>query len=208
MEKIIEIIEGLKPGVTVDENTKLLDEHVIDSLAMITLVSELCDEFDVDITAKDIVPENFATVKDIKNLIDRLEDGDILIVTKLDRLGRDAIDVQSTIKTLAELGIRIYCLALGAVDLTSATGKVTLGVLTAIAEFERDLLRERTHAGINRARAEGKKLGRKPSLTETEREKVWEALQTGESVSSIARNFKTTRQTILRIKKKLALSGE
>lgn len=141
-------------------------------------------------------------------LIDRLEDGDILIVTKLDRLGRDAIDVQSTIKTLAELGIRIYCLALGAVDLTSATGKVTLGVLTAIAEFERDLLRERTHAGINRARAEGKKLGRKPSLTETEREKVWEALQTGESVSSIARNFKTTRQTILRIKKKLALSGE
>ena len=76
MEKIIEIIEGLKPGVTVDENTKLLDEHVIDSLAMITLVSELCDEFDVDITATDIVPENFATVKDIKNLIDRLEDKD------------------------------------------------------------------------------------------------------------------------------------
>ena len=76
MEKIIEIIEGLKPGVTVYENTKLLDEHVIDSLAMITLVSELCDEFDVDITAKDIVPENFATVKDIKNLIDRLEDED------------------------------------------------------------------------------------------------------------------------------------
>lgn len=76
MEKIIEIIEGLKPGVTVDENTKLLDEHIIDSLAMITLVSELCDEFDVDITAKDIVPENFATVKDIKSLIDRLEDED------------------------------------------------------------------------------------------------------------------------------------
>lgn len=76
MEKIIEIIEGLKPGVTVNENTRLLDEHVIDSLAMITLVSELCDEFDVDITAKDIVPENFATVKDIKNLIDRLEDED------------------------------------------------------------------------------------------------------------------------------------
>ena len=76
MEKIIEIIEGLKPGVTVDENTKLIDEHVIDSLAMITLVSELCDEFDVDITDKDIVPENFATVKDIKRLIDRLEDED------------------------------------------------------------------------------------------------------------------------------------
>ena len=76
MEKIIEIIEGLKPGVTVTEDTKLLDEHVIDSLAMITLVSELSDEFDVDITAKDIVPENFATVKAINSLIERLEDED------------------------------------------------------------------------------------------------------------------------------------
>ncbi|HBA94149.1 MAG TPA: acyl carrier protein [Ruminococcaceae bacterium] len=76
MEKIIEIIEGLKPGVTVNADTKLLDDHVIDSLAMITLVSELSDEFDVDITAKDIVPENFATVKDIHNLIERLEDED------------------------------------------------------------------------------------------------------------------------------------
>lgn len=76
METIIEIIEGLKPGVTVTEDTRLLDDHVIDSLAMITLVSELSDEFDVDITAKDIVPENFATVNDIKNLIDRLEDED------------------------------------------------------------------------------------------------------------------------------------
>ena len=76
MEKIIEIIKGLKPGVVVDENTRLLDDHVIDSLAMISLVSELDDEFDVEISAKDIVPENFATVGAIQNLIDRLEDED------------------------------------------------------------------------------------------------------------------------------------
>lgn len=76
MEKIIEIIKGLKPGVEVDENTRLLDDYVIDSLAMISLVSELDDEFDVEISAKDIVPENFATVGAIQNLIDRLEDED------------------------------------------------------------------------------------------------------------------------------------
>ena len=76
MEKIIEIIKGLKPGVEVDENTRLLDDHVIDSLAMISLVSELDDEFDVEISAKDIVPENFATVGAIQKLIDRLEDED------------------------------------------------------------------------------------------------------------------------------------
>lgn len=76
MEKIIEIIKGLKPGVDVDENTRLLDDHVIDSLAMISLVSELDDEFDVEISAKDIVPENFATVSAIFSLIERLEDED------------------------------------------------------------------------------------------------------------------------------------
>ena len=76
MEKIIEIIKGLKPGVEVNENTRLLDDHVIDSLAMISLVSELDDEFDVEISAKDIVPENFATVSAIQSLIERLEDED------------------------------------------------------------------------------------------------------------------------------------
>ncbi len=76
MEKIIEIIKGLKPGVEVDENTRLLDDHVIDSLAMISLVSELDDEFDVEISAKDIVPENFETVGAIQSLIERLEDED------------------------------------------------------------------------------------------------------------------------------------
>ena len=76
MEKIIEIIKGLKPGVEVNENTRLLDDHVIDSLAMISLVSELDDEFDVEISAKDIVPENFATVGEIQSLIERLEDED------------------------------------------------------------------------------------------------------------------------------------
>lgn len=76
MEKIIEIIKGLKPGVEINENTRLLDDHVIDSLAMISLVSELDDEFDVEISAKDIVPENFATVSAIQSLIERLEDED------------------------------------------------------------------------------------------------------------------------------------
>ena len=76
MDRIIEIIKGLKPGVDVDENTRLLDDHIIDSLAMISLVSELDDEFDVEISAKDIVPENFATVSSILSLIERLEDED------------------------------------------------------------------------------------------------------------------------------------
>ncbi len=76
MERIIEIIKEIKPTAVVDENTRLLDDHVLDSLSMVSLVSELCDEYDVDITPVDVVPENFATVKDIAAMIERLEDED------------------------------------------------------------------------------------------------------------------------------------
>lgn len=60
-------------------------------------------------------------------LLDKMEQGDVLIVTKLDRLGRDAIDVASTVAKLEEMGIRVHCLALGGVDLTSSAGKLTMG---------------------------------------------------------------------------------
>lgn len=99
-------------------------------------------------------------------LLERLESSDVLIVTKLDRLGRSAIDVQSTVKSLADRGVRVHCLALGGADLTSSAGKMTMGVLAAVAEFERDLIVERTQAGLARAKAEGRKLGR-PVATDT-----------------------------------------
>lgn len=98
-------------------------------------------------------------------LIDRMESGDVLVVTKLDRLGRNAMDIRATVEHLATSGIRVHCLALGGVDLTSAAGKITMQVIAAVAEFERDLLIERTQSGILRARATGKKFGRPPTLT-------------------------------------------
>lgn len=76
MEKIIEIIKDIRPAANIDENTRLLDEHIIDSLSMIQLVAELDDEFDVEIEAMDIIPENFETVSAISKLIERLEDED------------------------------------------------------------------------------------------------------------------------------------
>ncbi len=76
MEKIIEIIKAIKPGADVNESTRLVDDKILDSLAMISLVAELSDEFDVEITARDIVPENFETPAEIKKMIERLEDED------------------------------------------------------------------------------------------------------------------------------------
>jgi putative DNA-invertase from lambdoid prophage Rac len=131
-------------------------------------------------------------------LMEKMEQGDVLIVTKLDRLGRDAIDVSSTVARLEERGIRVHCLALGGVDLTSSAGKLTMGVINAVAQFERDLLIERTQAGLARAKSEGKTLGRPPALSGEQQALVRQRLAKGENVSAIARDIKTSRQTIMR----------
>jgi putative DNA-invertase from lambdoid prophage Rac len=130
--------------------------------------------------------------------MEKMEQGDVLIVTKLDRLGRDAIDVSSTVASLEERGVRVHCLALGGVDLTSSAGKLTMGVINAVAQFERDLLIERTQAGLARAKSEGKALGRPSALSGEQQEFVRQRLANGESVSAIARDIKTSRQTIMR----------
>lgn len=133
-------------------------------------------------------------------LLEKMEQGDVLIVTKLDRLGRDAIDVASTVGRLEELGIRVHCLALGGVDLTSSAGKLTMGIINAVAQFERDLLIERTQAGLARVKAEGKPLGRPPALSEHQQQLVLSRLENGETISAIARDMKTSRQTIMRVR--------
>jgi putative DNA-invertase from lambdoid prophage Rac len=138
--------------------------------------------------------------KGFAKLVDRLEDGDVLIVTKLDRLGRNAMDVRATVERLASIGVRVHCLALGGVDLTSPAGRMTMQVIGAVAEFERDLLIERTQAGLHRAKAEGKTFGRPSALSEAQRAAVLDQLRAGVSVAQIARDMKTSRQTIMRVR--------
>lgn len=133
-------------------------------------------------------------------LRDKLETEDVLVVTKLDRLGRNAMDVRATVEQLATLGVRVHCLQLGGVDLTSPAGKMTMQVINAVSEFERDLLVERTHAGLKRARAEGKTGGRPPALDAAQRLAVTDQLAAGIAVRQLARDFNTTRQTIMRIR--------
>ena len=138
--------------------------------------------------------------KGFSKLIDRMEKGDVLVVTKLDRLGRDAVDVSTTVAKLEEMGIRVHCLALGGVDLTSSAGKMTMNVINAVAQFERDLLIERTQAGLARAKAQGKPLGRPSALSADQQRIVREKIENGETISAIARQFSTSRQTIMRVR--------
>ena len=80
--------------------------------------------------------------KGFLTLLNKLESGDVLVVTKLDRLGRNAMDVRATVERLASVGVRVHSLALGRADLTSPEGKLSKGVIAAVAEFEPNLLIE------------------------------------------------------------------
>jgi len=135
-------------------------------------------------------------------LVDRLEEGDVLIVTKLDRLGRNAMDVRSTIERLDAHGVRVHCLALGGTDLTSSAGKMTMAVIAAVAEFERDLLVERTQAGLARAKAEGKALGRPSALTRAQQETVRAQRAAGASLGALAKEYGVSRAAIQRVEKR------
>ncbi|HHA3594075.1 TPA: recombinase family protein [Salmonella enterica subsp. enterica serovar Newport] len=95
-----------------------------------------------------------------RELVGKLEEGDRLVVLKLDRLGRDNIDVQQTIDKLLADGIQVTCLDLPVPDLGSSAGKLMRQLMGAFAEFERNRIIERTREGLERAKAEGKTLGR------------------------------------------------
>jgi putative DNA-invertase from lambdoid prophage Rac len=140
-------------------------------------------------------------------LMDRLEADDVLIVTKLDRLGRNAMDVRTTVERLAANGVRVHCLALGGVDLASPAGKMTMAVIAAVAEFERDLLVERTQAGLSRAKAEGKILGRPSALTAEQHQDILRARLAGQSLGALAASYGVSRAAIQRVEKRLVRGG-
>lgn len=137
-------------------------------------------------------------------LVDRLEAGDVLLVTKLDRLGRNAMDLRATVERLAACEVKVHCLALGGVDLTSAAGRMTMGVIAAVAEFERDLLIERTQSGLKRAKTNGTRLGRPPALSEEEQREVVSKRLAGASLGVLAKEYKVTRSAIQRVERRLA----
>lgn len=110
------------------------------------------------------------------------------------------MDVRATVEALTGLGVRVHCLALGGVDLTSAAGKMTMGVLAAVAEFEKDILVERTQSGLARAKAAGTPLGRPHALSGEQARAALEKLSKGATVAGVAQEFKTSRQTVMRLR--------
>lgn len=123
--------------------------------------------------------------------------GDTLVVTRLDRLGRNVRDTIFTMTDLGDRGINVQVLD-PKLDTSDPMQKVVMHVMAALAEWERDLLVTRTREGVAHARAEGRVAGPKPKLTPEQVRLIKKAVDGGEAVASVARSFGVSRQTIYR----------
>jgi DNA invertase Pin-like site-specific DNA recombinase len=124
-------------------------------------------------------------------------EGDVLLVTRLDRLARSMLDLHQIIARLTAKGVGFRVLQQAGVDTTTATGKLTLGVLAAVAEFETDIRRERQMEGIAKAKEAGVYRGRRPSLDVTA---LRAALAAGEKPASVAKRLGIARSSVYRLK--------
>jgi len=136
---------------------------------------------------------------ELRRLLGQLQAGDILMVTRLDRLARSTRDLLNTVAQIAERGAGFKSLSDGWADTTTPHGRLMLAVLGGIAEFERDLIRSRTHEGRARAKARGVRLGRRPKLNEHQRREALKRREDGEPVREIARTYAVSHSTISRL---------
>lgn len=133
----------------------------------------------------------------LREAIDFVRRGDVLVVTKPDRIARSAIDLLSTVKAVQAKGCEVRILSLG-IDTTAPTGKLTLTVLAGMAEFERDLMLERQRVGIAAAKAEGKYKGRAPTAR-AKASDVADLWHGGMGATEIASKLGISRASVYRI---------
>ena len=135
----------------------------------------------------------------LRRLQDGLSKGDVLLVTRLDRLARSTRDLLDVLAHIGERGATFRSLGDAWADTTTAHGRLMLTVLGGLAEFERELIRMRTSEGRARARTRGVRMGRKPKLTPHQRHEALTRKAAGEAVTEIARSYNVSHSTISRL---------
>jgi DNA invertase Pin-like site-specific DNA recombinase len=159
----------------------------------------------IGITEEQIYVDKASGVKDdrpgLENCMKALREGDTLIVWKLDRLGRNLKHLILTVDELSKrnVGFKVLSGQGADIDTTTPAGRMVFGIFAALAEFERELIRERTIAGLNAARARGRKGGRKFQLTKAQIRLAQAAMSNRDtSVSELCTELGVTRATLYR----------
>jgi DNA invertase Pin-like site-specific DNA recombinase len=135
---------------------------------------------------------------ELKRCLEYLREGDALLVTKIDRLARSTSDLYRIVSQLAEKGVEFKVLDDPSIDTSSRTGKLVMGVLALIAEFENDIRRERQMDGIKKARERGTRFGRKPLLIADMVQRVRKLRKAGETVPEIMRQTRLSKASVYR----------
>jgi DNA invertase Pin-like site-specific DNA recombinase len=135
----------------------------------------------------------------LRKALDQLESGNLLMVTRLDRLARSTRDLLNTLAAITDKNAGFRSLGDAWADTTTAHGRLMLTVLSGLAEFERELIRARTGEGRERAKARGVKMGRKPKLTPHQRKEALRRRDEGEPIRETARTYNVHNSTISRL---------
>ena len=135
----------------------------------------------------------------LRRVIGQIAEGDVLTVTRLDRLARSTRDLLNTLATITGKGAGFRSLNDAWADTTTAHGRLMLTVLGGLAEFERELIRARTGEGRERAKARGVKMGRRPKLTDHQKREALKRRDKGEPMREIARTYNVSHSTISRL---------
>jgi len=136
----------------------------------------------------------------LRRAIDAIDRGDVLMVTRLDRLARSTRDLLNTLATIAAKGAGFRSLHDTWADTTTAHGRLMLTVLGGLAEFERELIRARTGESRERAKAKGVKMGRKPKLTDHQKREAIKRRDHGEdTLAEIGKSYNVSHSTISRL---------
>ena len=135
----------------------------------------------------------------LKKMVAALRRGDLVIVTRLDRLGRSVRELLNLLAEFDKLGVGFRSLADPWCDTTTAHGRLMLTVLGGLAEFERELIRQRTGEGRARALAAGVRFGRKPKLSDFQRKEAMARRGNGETLAQIARSYAVSVSMISRL---------
>ena len=136
---------------------------------------------------------------ELKEMINQLRRGDTVVVWKLDRLSRSLKDMLTLLEKIQAADSGFKSLTEN-IDTTTPSGRMMMQMLGSFAEFEREMIRERTKAGLDAARARGATLGRKPKLNKDQQKEIISLLKSGDkSAADLARLFNVHRSTITRL---------
>jgi len=136
---------------------------------------------------------------ELARLLKALASGDVMVVTKLDRVARSIRDLLAILDTIKAEGAGFQALQDTWIDTTTPQGELILGVMGCLSEFERKLINERCKAGIARAKAKGKRFGRPTTLDTSQRSRIAQRYSEGETIAALARDYSVGDATIWRV---------